>query len=187
MTAATSMAAGLQGAMMLAQGRAEGLSRVEPGEGGAARSFWAVALCLPAFLLLRVLDWSLGGWPARPAHATAVHVLAFVVGWIGFLLLSRPLAAALGRSPRWPLFVAAWNWCSVVQYGLLVAAGLPAVAGMPLWAVQVAALVGVGWALWLEWYATRLALDIDGLAAAGLVTLDVLLGVLMSGVSDRLT
>lgn len=186
MTAAASVAAGLQGALLLARGRSEGLLRVEPGEAGAARSFWAVALCLPAFLVLRVLDWTSGGWPARPVHATAVYVLAFTVGWLGFVLLSRPLAAAFGRLSHWPRFVAVWNWCSVVQYGLLVAASLPAVAGMPLWLVQAAALVGVGWALWLEWYATRLALDIGGLAAAGLVASDVLVGVLVSGVSDRL-
>lgn len=186
MTAAASVAAGLQGALLLARGRAEGLQRVEPGERGAVRSFWAMALCLPLFLLLRSLDWAVFGWPARPAHAVAVHVLAFATGWIGFLLLSHSLAAAQGRARRWPLFVAAWNWCSVVQYGLLLAASLPAVAGMPPWLVQAVALVGVGWALWLEWYATRLALDIGGLAAAGLVAVDVLVGVLVSGISDRL-
>ena len=186
MTVAASVAAGLQGALLLARGRSEGLLSVEPGELGAARSFWAMALCLPALLLLRVLDWTVGGWPARPAHALAAYVLAFVVGWVGFALLSRPLAASLGRLPRWPLFVAAWNWCNVVQYGLFVASSLPAVAGMPPWLVQTVALVGVGWALWLEWYATRLALDVSRLAAAGLVAADVLLGVLVAGISDRL-
>ena len=186
MTAGASVAAGLQGALLLARGRAEGLLSVEPGELGAARSFWAVALCLPAVLMLRWLDWAAFGFPVRPAHAVAVHALAFATGWVGFVLLSRPLAAALGRSQRWPLFVAVWNWCSVVQYGLLLAASLPAVAGLPPWLVQAVALVGVGWALWLEWYATRLALDTGGPAAAGLVALDVLLGVLVSGISERL-
>ena len=50
-----------------------------------------------------------------------------------------------------------WNWCNVVQYLLLVLAGLPLLLGAPDWIDQTAGLVALGWALWLEWFAARVA------------------------------
>jgi hypothetical protein len=48
---------------------------------------------------------------------------------------------------------------------------------------QVAQLFAIGWALWLEWFAFRLTLGIGVVAAAGLVALDVAIGVLLAAVS----
>ena len=105
------MASALSGVLLLAQGRAEGLARVGPEPRDAQRSFWAVALCLPAFLFLRLLDWAWhGGVPAHAGHAVALELLAYVTGWAGFALASRPLVAGFGRLPRWPL----WRPISVV-------------------------------------------------------------------------
>ena len=53
---------------------------------------------------------------------------------------------------------------------------LPRLLGMPDIVFETAWLVATGWALWLEWYATRLALDITGIQAIGLVLLDEALG-----------
>ena len=55
-------ATALHGAFLLARGRPDGLLLiVAPPEAEmavAARSFWAIALCLPAFLCLHLLDWA---------------------------------------------------------------------------------------------------------------------------------
>ena len=48
---------------------------------------------------------------------------------------------------------------------------------------QVAQLFALGWALWLEWFAFRLTLGIGIVAAAGLVALDVAIGVLLAAIS----
>ncbi|HTW28122.1 MAG TPA: YIP1 family protein [Acetobacteraceae bacterium] len=178
---------GLQGALLLAGGRADGIEHVAWDREGAARSFWALALCLPAFLFLRLLDWAWTGMPTHPGHATALQLLAYVTGWLGFAVLSRPMAAALGREERWPLFIAAWNWCNVVQYLLLVAAAIPRLLGAPEWLDETVGLVAVFWAIWLEWYATRLALDLSRLPAAAMVMVDILLGIGLSAVVASLT
>ena len=107
-----------------------------------------------------------------------------MIGWAGFALLSRPLVAMLGRSARWPRFIAAWNWCNVAQYCLLMAACVPELAGAPVWMQQAAGLVALGWALWLEWYATRLALEIAPVQAAGLVLVDVVIEMLIAGTTE---
>ena len=60
---------------------------------------------------------------------------------------------------------------------------MPGLLGAPPLLDQVAQLVGLGWALWLEWFAFRLTLEIGVVAAAGLVTLDVAIGVLLAALS----
>jgi hypothetical protein len=179
MSVTQSVGSGLQAALLLARGRPEGLRFVEADMAGAARSFWAAAVCLPAFICLRLLAWTESGLPPQLAHAFGVDVLFYVIGWAGYAVLSRPVVAALGRGRRWPRYIAAWNWCNVVQYFLLVAAGLPGLLGAPEWLDQTCQLIALGWALWLEWFAARLALEIPALPAAGLVALDVALGLLL--------
>ncbi len=172
---------GLAGALLLARGRAEGMHLVaaddEPAQVAAARSFWAAALCLPAFICLQLIG--LAQEPRLPPHAAhgfALQLLGYVIDWAGYALLSLWLARAMGKRAQWPRFIAAWNWCNVVQYLLLVAASLPPLLGLPAIVGETAWLVATGWALWIEWYATRLALDVSGLQAAGLVLLDEALG-----------
>jgi hypothetical protein len=175
---------GLQAAFLLARGRADGLRHVETGPDGAARSFFAAMICLPGFLCLRLLDWVDAGVPLRVGHALAADLLAFVIAWAGFALISRHVAILLGREDRWPRYIAAWNWCNVAQYGLLVAAGLPGLLGAPDFVQQACGLIALGWALWLEWYATHLALEIRLWPAVGLVALDVFVMSLIEGAAS---
>jgi hypothetical protein len=177
----------LHGAFLLARGRPDGLLLiVAPPEAEmvvAVRSFWAIALCLPAFLCLHLLDWTTNGVPPAPGRVLTLDLLGYVIGWVGFALLSHQLAGTMGRSQLWPRFIAAWNWCNVVQYLMLVAAGLPTLLGVPELLAQTVWLVAMGWALWLEWYATRLALAVPGRLAMALVALDFALGVFLLAVT----
>ena len=182
MSTFTGVATGVQAALMLARGRPDGLTLLaasddEPAQAVASRSFWAAALCLPAFVCLQLID--LAQEPRLPPHAAhgfALQLLGYAIDWAGFALLTRWLAGVMGRGARWPTFIAAWNWCNVVQYLLLVVASLPPLLGLPDIVGETAWLVATGWALWLEWYATRLALDVGRLQAVGLVLLDEALG-----------
>jgi hypothetical protein len=170
-------------ALLLARGRTEGLRHIDDDMAGAARSFWAAAICLPAFVCLRLLAWTSGGVPAHAAHLLALDLLAFGAGWCGFAVLSHRVVGAMGLSTRWPRCITLWNWCNVVQYLLLVGFSVPGLLGATRLLDQAAQLFGLGWALWLEWFAFRLTLGIGGLASAGLVMLDVAIGVLLAAVS----
>lgn len=187
MALTAAVANGLSGAFLLARGRADGLARVQretaPPTGaqrGAIRSFWAMAISAPALVGMRLIDWAASGVPPRPGHAVALDLLVFIVGWTGYAVLSRTVVMQLGRERRWASYITVWNWCNVVQYVLLLAGSLPVLFRAPEPVSQAAALVAVGWALWLEWFATRLALDVSGLAAAGLVMLDLSMGLLLA-------
>jgi hypothetical protein len=182
MSVTASVASGLQAALLLARGRSDGLRYVEGDMAGAARSFWAMAICLPAFVCLRLLAWTDGGAPPHLAHSFAVDLLSYGIGWCGYAVLSYRLVNAMGLGARWPRCIALWNWCNVVQYLLLVLFAIPGLLGAPALLDQVAQLFGLGWALWLEWFAFRLTLGIGVAAAAGLVALDVAIGVLLAAI-----
>ena len=177
MTPLASAIAGLRGAALLARGQEEGAALVEPGLQGAVHSFWALAVCLPLFGLLRLLDESAADPPF------VMGVMTYLVGWLAFAVLSHRAAGALGAGERWFGFIAAWNWCSVVQHGLLAAGSLPAWAGLPGAVSATAALVATGWAIWLEWFATRVTLGVSRGAAAALVVLDLAIAVALYGFS----
>ena len=176
----------LHGAFLLARGRADGLLLIaappEAEMAVAARSFWAIAVCLPAFLCLHLLDWAEEGLPPDAAEGLIRDLLGYVIGWVGFALLSHRLAGTMGRAALWPRFIAVWNWCNVVQYLMLVTAGLASLVELPDLLSQTVWLVATGWALWLEWYATGLALAIPGGPALALVGLDFALGLFLAGV-----
>ena len=68
-----------------------------------------------------------------------------------------------------------------MQYALFIVASLPGVLGVPDWMQQTLSLIALFWALWLEWFAARLALQIGTMPALMLVGLDVLIGLLLAG------
>lgn len=177
---------GVQAALLLARGRPDGIGGVAARPRAVVESFWAIALCLPAFLCLRLVDWLQDGFPVHPAHDVTRELIFYLLGWLLFVELSRPLAAAFGKDERWPLFIAVWNWCNLVQYLLLVVAAIPALLGAPAIVSQTVSLVAIGWALWLEWFAARVTLDVNGLAAMTIVVLDLGVGIILALVTQAL-
>jgi hypothetical protein len=191
MRALASFRAGLGAALVLARGHADGIRLLDVGPADemavAGYSFWAAAFCLPAFAALRALEWMADGVPEAPVHGVTLDLLGYAVGWAGFAVLSLYIARMLGRGRLWPRFVTVWNWCNVLQYLALVGATVPAALGLPDLIGEAVWLIAMGWALWLEWFATRAALEISGPMAAGLVILDVMLGAVMAALTGYAT
>jgi len=145
------VAVGLQAALMLARGRADGLSMLgsPPDQVAVARrSFWAVAVCLPAFVCLHLLDQKAAGAAVSSARVFATDLCGFVIGWLAFALASHQVATVLGRGEHWLRFITLWNWCNVVQYVMLVVAALPGLLGLPEVIGQTAWLVALGQPQW---------------------------------------
>jgi hypothetical protein len=189
MSALFGVGTGLHAGLLLARGRSRGIALLAASadvEAAAARtSFWAILLSLPAFVALDLLDSAQNGLPPPGAHRFAADLLTYVIGWVGFALLSHRFAGILGRGARWPRFIAAWNWCNVIQYlMLIVGRALPQLLGLPDMVQQTAWLVAMGWALWLEWYAAHLALNITRTQAAALVAADFALGLFVLGLTN---
>ena len=180
------MARGLAGALLLARGRADGAQAFAPTAAEARASFLAALLCLPVFLLLRFAFPAPGTEPLDPARALAADLIAYVASWAGFALATLPLAEAMGRRALWPRFIAAWNWTNVVQYLVLAVLTLPAAAGLPGFIADTLGLLGLGYAVWLQWFTARAALGLPGLRAAAFVAVDLAIAVFLSGLAVRL-
>lgn len=178
------VAIGIQAAFLLARGRPDGLlllnQKGEAARHAASFSFWAMALSMPGFVALHVMDWMIGGEPSGVGRAFAQDALGLVIGWLAFAVISHRLAQMTGRAALWPVFITAWNWCNVVQYLLLVTATLPSLLGLPAFVGQICWLVAIFWALWLEYFTMRLALLLPRPAAIALVALDFGLGLVVA-------
>lgn len=173
----------LAGALLLARGRAEGVQAYPPALEEARFSFLAAALCLPLFLLLR---GSGGAAAADPLRGLVADLIAYAISWAGFALASLPMAQAMGRAALWPRLIAAWNWTNAVQYALLGLLSLPALFGLAGWVTDVLGLAGLGYAVWLQWFAARSALQVDGVRAAGFVAVDLAIAIFLTGLVARL-
>ena len=183
MKALSTVTAGLQGALRLAGGRADGVILVSGDRESAKRSFWAIAFCLPSVICRLLMSWAEDGMPADPAHMIGRELIIFILGWLLFVEATHFLAPSLGRATRWGRFIAVWNWCNVVESVLVIVGGLPGLLGAPSVVAEASELITIGWALWLEWYATRLAFGVGVATAGGLVLLDQLIGILLAAVA----
>jgi hypothetical protein len=181
MNAILLMGLGLRGACRLAVGRVDAVRDFGSDRASARLSFWAIAFALPLAISILGAGWVANG--AVPPHwlrLMAREALVFVASWLAFAALSWRMAARSGRGPLWPGYIVAWNWCNVVGNMLLTAAAFVAASGAHRMAGQVAELTALGWALWLEWYATRLTLRAGPLLAAYFVAVDQLIGISFS-------
>ncbi len=171
---------GLRGAALLARGRSEGVQRFTGDLAAASRSFVAAPVCLLLFALTRAVDWQVSGEPAQAWHSGLLELLAFVVGWAGFALVSHAVLRRAGLERRWPLYIVAWNWCNVVSYGLGFVVALPDLLHGPAMLSEALGLILYGWAIWLEWYAAMLTLERDKRLATLLVLIDFALSTLLA-------
>lgn len=151
----------------------------------ARASFVSAAICLPIFLLLRMAAGP-AGVALDPVRALVGDLLAYVCSWAGFALASLPLAEAMGKRALWPRMIAAWNWANLVQYVVLGLLTVPAVLGLPATVVDTLGLLGLGYAVWLQWFAARVTLGVSGMRAMAFVALDMAIAIFLSGLVVRL-
>jgi len=183
MSSVSRVTVGLNAALRLARGRADGVVLVPGDRETVVRSFWSVALCLPTVICRLAMSWVATGVPSDALHLLGREVIVFVVGWLVFVEVTHRLAPLIGRAERWGRFIALWNWCNVVEGVLIIVGGIPGVLGAPAIVDEAFELIAIGWALWLEWYATRLAFGVTPVTAILLVLLDQSIGIMLASLA----
>lgn len=186
MNTLSTVTSGLSAALRLARGRADGVVLVADDAATAANSFWSILFCLPSVICQLLMTWVGTGVPKGAAYLIGRELLVFVLGWLVFVELSHRLAKPLGQARNWGRFVTIWNWCNVIEGIMVVVGNVPGVIGAPAWIDESCQLIMIGWALWLEWYATRLSFGISGGTAAALVLLDQIIGIILGSLAITL-
>jgi hypothetical protein len=178
----------LTGCLRLARGDRGGLSCFDRSLDGFWRSFRAAVICYPLYLVLlamrvTVAEWQQsGGW-----RIVTVETIGYVVAWVAFPLLMLNVVRWIGRAPRFFDFMVPYNWCQVPQSALFVLVGLESASGvLGTQASEAIDIVAAIATLVYEWFIARVALDTTVAAAAFVVLLDLVLGVLISRVTGGL-
>jgi hypothetical protein len=173
------------GAYRLAMLDKTGLSYLDRSPEGAIRSFHAALIVLPAYAVLVVLRL----WDVLPEVSllrfVTVEGLAYVISWTAFPLVMFHIAGLLDRSARYFDFLSAYNWSSVIQMGLYLPVVAIADSGlMPGGLGEGLVMVVTMLVLLYQWFIARTTLNINGGSAAGIVLLDMILAVFITGTAD---
>jgi len=170
------------GVLALARLDPTGLDRLDASEDGFWKSFFAAVIVAPGYLLLLALRDYAAPPEGGALAMIVVEAIAYVCNWAAFPLAMIYVARAIDRTPRYALFIVAFNWSAVVQMAAFVAAATltgvlpaPAAQGIML-AVTLAVLA-------YEWFIARVALTIGGGAAALVVALDLAIGLVINAVA----
>jgi hypothetical protein len=163
----------LTGALRLARGDARGLTHFDNSAERFWRSFWAAVICAPIYcaLILSVgFDTPVKDW----THAILATTLIYVVAWVLWPLVMVYAAGWLQRGHHYFRYMQAYNWAQVV--GALLQLGVVLLSMSMSKKGQEALLeLTLLMVLLYEWYVARVALEITGLQAVGVVALDVVL------------
>ena len=176
------------GALKLARGDASGLSFFDTSIDGFWRSFRAGVICYPFFLILLVFRVSAAHWAASGVpRIVIVETIGYVISWVAFPLLMLPLSRWLGREDRFLAFMVAYNWSQLPQTALFVVLAANSAAGLlPHALAQFADFAAAVAVLLYEWYIARVALAVSASQAVPVVLLDLVLGSVLSRITEAL-
>ncbi len=184
MVTAVEVARSAYGAYRLARLDPNGMALFNASREGAVNSFAVAAILLPFHLVFLSIHWT--GAEAAVGRIAVVEAIAYVIGWTAFPVLALPVLRLIGRYDRLYGFLSAYNWSHLVQMAIVFPVFLlmtgsaigPATALLGLLA-RIAVLV-------YEGYVIKTALGIGGGQAAGLVLLDLGVGLMLNGWSFAL-
>ena len=176
------------GALRLARGDPRGLGFFDTSIDGFWRSFRAGLICYPFFLILLAFRVSAAHWEASGVmRIVIVETIGYVISWVAFPLLMLPLSRWLGREDRFLPFMVAYNWSQLPQTALFVILAADTASGLlPHAVAQFADFAAAVAVLLYEWYIARVALAVSSSQAVPVVLLDLVLGSVLSRITEAL-
>jgi hypothetical protein len=175
----------LAGTLRLARADPGGMACFDPSIDGFWRSFRAMALCYPLYLILLAFPIEIGtGTEIDSGRLIAVETIHFVVSWVAFPLAVMRFVDWLGRGDRFLPFMVAYNWSQVPQTFVFAVIALAGGSGLlSADAMLVFDLIaGIG-ALVYEWYIARVALALSSGRAVLIILVDLVLATFLSHIS----
>lgn len=187
MITAREVSYGLFGAWRLAHLDPRGMDYFDATVEGFWRSFWAAALMAPPYAILVLLqlyerpdDWD-------SLRVLLVETIGYTIAWTAFPLAVWYLLGALGKQQRYISYIVAYNWSNLIQIAVMLpVVALEAADALPGTVTGILFVVAFAAVLYYQYFVARTALDVDMSIAAGLVFIDLMLGVLRQGIVTAL-
>ncbi len=171
MVTADDVSRSLRGAADLLNRRAEGLAAFDVTEAGFWRSFGAIWLTLPSFVVLLALERRhVGLGPETPLWfdpaAAASLALAYLATFLALPIAMIAVCRRLGLGAAYAPFVVVTNWLSAITALVLAGPGLLVALGWAPPALGAALVLAFGLILLhLQWFAVKATLGLPGLLA----------------------
>jgi hypothetical protein len=178
---------GLFGAWMLARLDAKGIFLFDNTVEAFWRSFWAAGVALPVYGMLLVVRDSGGTIGVGTGAAFLIHAIAYIMGWIAFPFVMFYVTRTFDRQQAYCRYIVAYNWAVVLQLSLMLLVTSIAATGVIASSVGTILKIGAVLAiLFYQGFIARVALRTTVPGAAGIVLLDLLLGLSLDWYSVRL-
>ena len=175
------------GAYRLARFDPNGMAFLDDSPSGAARSFYAPALLFPFFLLLRATDQWEHAASGLLVPWLITQIVAYVVRCTAFPAAMINIAHVIDRWPRYYAFLAAYNWCHVIQVAVFFPVAAAAMLGILPESVATGLMLSLALLLMVyEGYVIRTALMVATPTAVLLVLADFFLALIIQGFADGL-
>lgn len=179
------IARSLHGAWRLARFDPNGMNYFDLSIGGFWRSFGAAAVVLPVYIYFVAVNFD--GTDASTAWFVIVKVLAYGAAWAAYPIVMVGIARILNLTGNYIPFIVASNWASVLQVLLFIPVntvvgfgGVENNGGATLYLLTMMIVLAY------QWFVARTALQTTVGIAAGLVAVDLFLGLLVAGLFDSL-
>lgn len=173
------------GAWRLARFDPGGMNYFDLSIRGFWRSFGAAVVVLPVYIYFVAVNFH--GTDASTAWFVIVKALAYGAAWATFPILMVGLVRILNLTGNYVPFIIASNWASVLQVLLFIPVNtFAAFGGLESSGGALLYLLTMTIVLFYQWFVTRTALQTTRAIAGGLVAVDLVLGLFVAGVFDRL-
>ena len=181
MITAAQVAKSIYGAARLARFDAGGLQFFDNTEEEFWRSFYAAGIVAPMVAVLAGIHLAEITVGAGPVRIFFVEAVVYVLDWMIFPFIALYIAEFIGKGDCYFRYIAARNWAIVLQMTLFIVLALFSQSGIlakgPSVTLSIAATIAI---LIYQGFITRVGLEVSTRAAAAIVFLDLMIGIILN-------
>lgn len=177
---------GMRGALCLVKLDIQGFTYFGNNKKNFWRSFLGAGLIAPVFVLYLTLQYLNSAYQGSFLFYLIAQILAYSIAWLTFPLIMLYLAPVLQRRHQMLHYLIAYNWVSVIQNGAYLPVVMLGISGIfPEKITNFLAITVLVWVLSLNLFIARKALKVSFATGAGIVVMDLLLGLLIEVLTNR--
>ena len=185
-TIATYIILGLTGAIRLVKLDSRGFDYFFNTKEDFWRSFLGAGLLAPVFIFYLVIRYFNSPLEGSLSIYLIAQMLAYIIVWLTFPLIMLYLAPVLQRNDKVVHYLIAYNWVSVLQNGVYLPVVILGSTGvLPETFTNILAIGVLIWVLSMSLFVAVNALQISYATGAGIVVMDLLLGLIIEALTNR--